>query len=94
VHGAQARYVGTFTGPAWTAYLGDRVLALSGLTPWTQGGKHAFGLAFMHEIAKRSGKPGTSSTRCCAKLQQYGIGEEHWDIIGARRSTSARAGWR
>jgi transposase len=25
---AQARYVGTFTGPAWTAYLGDRVLAL------------------------------------------------------------------
>src|SRR5690606_31942369 len=46
-----ARYVGTFEGPEWARWLGDRVLTLSGLAPWTQAAKHAFGLAFMHQAA-------------------------------------------
>lgn len=83
VHNAQARYVGTFSGPEWTAYLGDRVLTLSGLTPWTQGGKHAFGLAFMHELARQQGKAFDQLNPLLrSKLEQYGITPDHWTTIG------------
>lgn len=52
----QARYVGTLQGPAWMGFLGDRVLTYSGLTPFTQAGKHAFGMAFLHEVAEQADK--------------------------------------
>ena len=51
---AQARYVGTLDGPGWTSFIADRVLTLSGLTPWTQAGRHAFGLAFMETLARNA----------------------------------------
>lgn len=83
VQAAQARYVGTFSGPEWTAYLGDRVLTLSGLTAWTQGGKHAFGLAFMHELAKQHGKAWEALQPLLRrKLEQYGMTADSWTTIG------------
>lgn len=51
---AQARYVGTLDGPGWSSYIADRVLTYSGLTPWTQAGRHAFGLAFMRTAAEQA----------------------------------------
>lgn len=82
VHAAQARYVGTFAGPEWTAYLGDRVLTLSGLTPWTQGGRHAFGLAFMHELARSQAKAWDKLHPLLrAKLEQYGMDAGHWTTL-------------
>jgi hypothetical protein len=65
-HAAQARYVGTLGGPEWTSYLGERVITLSGLSPWTQGGKHAFGLAFAHSRRQREKELG-GDPRCCAR---------------------------
>lgn len=53
----QARYIGTLSGPEWSQYLSDRILTWSGLTPFTQAGRHAFGLSFMREAAVRADLP-------------------------------------
>jgi hypothetical protein len=50
----RARFEGSFSGRDFARYLNDRVLTVSGLLPWTQAGRHAFGLAFMAEAARRS----------------------------------------
>ena len=78
----QARYIGTLSGSKWSEYLADRVLALSGLTPWTQSARHAFGLAFMHETAKQAGKSFDQLHPFFrAKFAQYGIDATGWDAI-------------
>jgi polyhydroxyalkanoate synthesis regulator phasin len=77
---AQARYVGTIDGPGWSSFIADRVLTYSGLTPWTQAGRHAFGLAFMRTAAENAGKrfkdlpPALRDT-----FGRYGIRELDWD---------------
>lgn len=79
---AQARYVGTLDGPAWTAYIADRVLTASGLTPWTQAGRHAFGLAFMetgatHAASRFDALPGALQRT----FTRHGISAADWDAI-------------
>lgn len=82
--GRQARYVGTMSGPEWSSYLSDRILTWSGLTPWTQAGRHAFGLAFMREMAVRAGDdfaklpPAIAST-----FERWGITAKDWDVMRA-----------
>jgi hypothetical protein len=77
---AQARYVGTLAGPEWASYLADRVLTFSGLTPWTQAARHAFGLAFQVEAARHVG---TALADMPAALQRtfrrHGITDAQWD---------------
>jgi len=76
----QARYVGTLNGPAWTGYLADRVLTLSGLTPWTQAGRHAFGLAFMKELADRTTKQfEVLPSALQATFTRHGLSARDWD---------------
>ncbi|MGE4338254.1 MAG: hypothetical protein AB7E55_20080, partial [Pigmentiphaga sp.] len=79
---AQARYVGTISGPEWASYLADRVLTFSGLTPWTQAGRHAFGLAAQAEIGARVH---LSFDQLPAGMQtffrRYGIHAREWDMI-------------
>lgn len=84
VFAQQARYIGTLDGSGLTAYIADRVLTLSGLTPFTQAGRHAFGLAFMHEAAKQAEK-GFDALHPLfrQKFEQYGIGAADWDRIRA-----------
>lgn len=82
VHNQQARYVGTFGGPEWSRWLGDRVITLSGLSPWTQGGRHAFGLAFMHTIADHAEKAwGQIPALLRSRLERYGFTEGNWETI-------------
>jgi hypothetical protein len=77
---AQARYVGTLAGPQWAGYIADRVLTVSGLSPWTQGGKHAFGLAFQTELGNAVGaslkdmEPALQGT-----MRRYGFTDAQWD---------------
>lgn len=77
-HG-QARYAGNFNARSWTGFVTDRVLTLSGLTPWTQAGRHAFGMAFQNEIGKRIGD---SFEKLPDVLQRtfraYGITPDDW----------------
>lgn len=79
---AQARYVGTFGGPEWAKYLADRVLTYSGLTPWTQAAKHAFGLAFQVELGARAGDALEQLPAALANtLRRYGFTPAQWDRI-------------
>jgi hypothetical protein len=79
---AEARYVGTFGGPLWTQYLADRVLTVSGLTPWTQATRHAFGLAFMNSAAQQASKGWKALPDAFrATFERHGITETNWDII-------------
>lgn len=81
MHG-QARYVGTFEGPAWASYLADRVLTWSGLTPWTQATRHAFGMATMREFGERAGQEfGSLPSGLQRLLLRYGMGSREWEIM-------------
>lgn len=78
----QARYVGSFGGPEWSQYLADRILTFSGLTPWTQAGRHAFGLAFMREMAVRTGDEFANLTPALRDtLARWGFTTDDWNKI-------------
>lgn len=78
----QARYVGTLQGPEWANYLADRVLTWSGLTPWTQAGRHAFGLAAMTEFGKRASMPYDRLPDALRNtLARYGLRARDWDMM-------------
>lgn len=89
----QARYIGTLDGSGITGFLADRVLTLSGLTPFTQAGKHAFGLAFFHEAARAAGRnwdqlhPAMRST-----FERYGIAAGDWAKIRTARIHKGQTG--
>jgi hypothetical protein len=77
---AQARYVGTLDGPGWSSFIADRVLTLSGLTPWTQSARHAFGLAFMRTAAENVDKPLDKLPEAFrSTFARYGIRAADWD---------------
>ncbi|MEP2449812.1 MAG: hypothetical protein ABJH70_04180 [Nitratireductor sp.] len=79
---AQARYVGTLSGPEWASYFADRVLTWSGLTPWTQAARHAFGLAFQAEVAKRAGQSWAAlPEKLRATFARYGLTGRNWDTM-------------
>lgn len=79
---AQARYVGTLDGPAWTQYIADRVLTYSGLTAWTQAGRHAFGLAFMETAARMAGKRFDALPDALRRtFERHGLDAAAWDTI-------------
>ncbi|TCT34653.1 hypothetical protein [Martelella mediterranea] len=79
---AQARYVGTLDGPGWSSFIADRVLSLSGLTPWSQAGRHAFGLAFMRTVSEHAGKNYDALPEALRNtMKRYGILSRDWDLI-------------
>ncbi|MER8380715.1 hypothetical protein [Mesorhizobium sp. M1399] len=79
---AQARYVGTLGGPEWASYLADRVLTLSGLTPWTQAAKHAFGLAFQVEAANHVGAALADMPDGLQRtFRRWGFTDRQWDLM-------------
>jgi len=79
---AEARWAGTMQGPEWTQFLADRTIAWSGLQAWTQSGKHAFGLAFMGELASRTAQDFTQlPLRLRRTMQRYGLTATDWDAM-------------
>lgn len=83
---AQARYVGTLDGPGWSSFISDRVLTLSGLTPWSQAGRHAFGLAFMRTVAEHAGKTYDALPSALRDtMRRYGLTETDWNVIRATK---------
>ncbi len=78
----QARYVGSVDSKAVSGYVVDRVLALSGLTPWTQAGKHAFGMAFQAEIADRVRQSFMELPKLLREtFERHGLTSQDWDEI-------------
>lgn len=77
-----ARYAGLTGGHELAQYAVDRVLTVSGLIPFTQAGRHAFGLAFMSEAARHAARGWKEMpTRFRATFERHGITEREWDMI-------------
>lgn len=78
----EARWAGSMQGPVWSSYLADRTIAWSGLQAWTQAGKHGFGLAFMAELASRTGQSfGELHPALQRTFRRYGLTAAEWDAI-------------
>ncbi len=80
----QARYVGSLGGPQWTAYLVDRVLTWQGLSPWTQSGRHAFGMSFQRAAADMRDLPYDQLPVMFRDMfRRWGLGEDGWNSLRA-----------
>jgi hypothetical protein len=81
---AQARYTGEAVTGEIASRLSDFVLRASGLSPWTQAGRWAFGMEFMGALADHAGVEFKALNPALQKtFQRYGIGEDAWNIIRA-----------
>lgn len=82
---AQARYVGAeVQAPEIAARISGAVLRLSGLSPWTQAGRWAFGMEFAGLLAQERAKAFSGLPSALQEtLRRYGFGAEDWDIIRA-----------
>ena len=77
-----ARFAGAMGGGETMQYVADRVLTYSGLIPFTQAGKHAFGLAFMSEAARHASKSFKDMPDVLRQtFERHGISERDWDLI-------------
>lgn len=80
----QARYIGQLDNARVSRLAADRVLAWSGLTAWTQMGKHSFGLDFMGFLADVRGSGfDRLPERLRGRMESYGIDAAMWDRIRA-----------
>ena len=82
---AQQRYLGEVSGPEITQRLADFTMRVSGLSPWTQAGRWAFGMEFTGVLADHAGRkfndlPGEMQST----FKRAGITSFDWDV--ARRS--------
>lgn len=78
----QARFAGEMTGPQITQRLSDIVMRGSGLTAWTQAGRHAFGMELMGNMSDLVGKSFDNLDPKMQKaLTRYGFDSTSWDLI-------------
>lgn len=78
----QARYVGEVNGPEITRRVADIVMRASGLSPWTQAGRLAFGMEFLGYLADQTSKAFKElDPKTQRMMDHYGIGESKWDIM-------------
>jgi len=80
--GQRAREANAISGPVISRHMADTVMRVQGLSAWTQGGKHGFGLYLMGEFADRVGDGWAKLTPEVQRLmRRYGLGETEWDVI-------------
>lgn len=80
----QARYVGELHGHNWSRFLANRVLAFSGLTPWTEAGRASFFADALGTLADRAGQAWDAlPAELRGALERYRIGAAEWDAIRA-----------
>jgi hypothetical protein len=78
----QARFAGEMTGPQITQRFSDVVMRASGLTAWTQAGRHAFGMELMGNLGDLVSKSfDTLDPRMQKALTRYGFDNTSWDLI-------------
>ena len=81
---AQARMFDEVTGPEITRRISDTVMRVSGLSPWTQAGRQAFGIEFTGYLTENIGKRFDElDSGLQDVMRQHGIGADRWDIIRA-----------
>lgn len=80
---ALARYTGDVNGPEVTKRLAEFTMKASGLSAWTQAGRHAFGLEFMGFLADNVGKPFAELSKPLQRtLKRYGLDAGDWAAMG------------
>lgn len=80
----EARFAESTKFAGVTGYMADRTLALSFLTPFTQAGKHAFGMDFQGHVADVIGQAwGELTPEFRGFLEKSGLDEADW--IGLQR---------
>jgi hypothetical protein len=80
---AQARYMGELHSRGIAKWMADTTLRVSGLSPWTQGGRWAFGMEFMGTLADKSGKSLDALRAGSARDQALARSLERWKLAGA-----------
>lgn len=84
VLGAQGRYAGEIYGHGATRWIADRVLAASGLTPWTSAGRSALGTdVFMHVAHLRKTAWADLDEDFRGFMARYGVDAMDWKNITA-----------
>lgn len=83
---AQQRYVGDAMGGEIASRLADFTLRASGLSAWTQAGRHAFGMEFLGLLADNAhvafaDLPGPLRRT----MERYHIGADTWDMARATK---------
>jgi hypothetical protein len=82
VGAAQSRYVGEVFTPERAARLSDFVMRASGLTKWTEAGRHAFQLEFMGFLADNTGRSFDEMNPALKQvLERKGFTASEWDVI-------------
>lgn len=78
---AQQRYLGEVMGPAVTRRVADTIMRVTGLSPFTQAGKLAFGEEFLATLADNAGKQFDQLSKPLQNsLERYAITPAEWDI--------------
>ncbi len=79
---AQQRYVGDMSGPEITRRLADFTMKASLLSPWTNVGRHVFGMEFLSFLADNSSKSFKQLNPALQKtLERYNLNGSKWDLI-------------
>lgn len=82
VAAGQARYVGDMAGPEISRRVSDVVMRISGLSPWTQAGRWAFGMEFMGFLADHAAATFRDLPPALQRtMKKYGLSAEHWDVM-------------
>ncbi|MFZ4687845.1 MAG: hypothetical protein ACOYLS_01275 [Polymorphobacter sp.] len=82
--GSLWRYDDSVNTPEVARRLASGVLRASGLSAWTQAGKWAFGMEFMHALGRAAAIPfDTLDKGLRAALDRYGIGAADWEALRA-----------
>jgi hypothetical protein len=82
VGAAQARYMGEVFTPERAARLSDFVMRASGLSKWTEAGRHAFQLEFMGFLADNAALPfDRINPALKLVLDRKGFTAADWDVI-------------
>lgn len=80
---AQSRYMNDVISGEMARRWADGVLRISGLSPWTQAGRWAFGMEFMGHLADLAGKGFDDLGATGTAMRRYGFTAADWDKIRA-----------
>ena len=82
--GALWRYDDAVNTPEVARRLASGVIRLSGLSAWTQAGKWAFGMEFMHALGRAAEQPWDGLSKGLrGALERYGFDAGSWDTLRA-----------
>lgn len=79
---AQHRYTLDSHVQRWAGILSDNVMRWSGLSPWTQGGRWAFGMDFLGALADRFDQRWSDiEPPLRGAMERYGFDKAEWDSL-------------